>query len=88
MSWRETTYWFVTGASQVISGPRNVVSSDSATGADYLAAPAIYAATIYVACRSRLPRARSGKRIVVRGSACEGTSWTSRKGTPASKLAR
>jgi hypothetical protein len=31
VSWRETTYWFVTGASQVISGPRNVVSSDSAT---------------------------------------------------------
>jgi hypothetical protein len=55
------------------------------TGADYLAAPAIYAATIYVACRSRLPRARS-YRIVVLGSACDAASWTSRSGTPASKL--
>src|SRR5215467_15234135 len=36
------------------------------TGAGYRAAPAINAATIYVACRSRLPRARS-YRIVVRG---------------------
>ena len=31
MTGRETTSWFVTGTSQVISGPRNVVSSDSAT---------------------------------------------------------
>ncbi len=36
-------------------------------GLSYLAAPATYAATIYVACRSRLPRARS-YRIVVLGS--------------------
>src|SRR5690348_17949974 len=54
--------------------------------ADYLAAPAIHAATTYVACRSRLPRARS-YRIVVRGSACEAASWTSRSGTPASSAA-
>jgi hypothetical protein len=35
-----------------------------------------------VACRSRETRARS-YRIVVRGSACEAASWTSRNGTPA-----
>jgi hypothetical protein len=40
---------------------------------------------MWVACRSRLPRARS-YRIVVRGSACEAASWTSRSGTPPSKL--
>jgi len=34
-----------------------------------------------LACRSRLPRARS-YRIVVRGSACEAASCTSRGGTP------
>ena len=39
---------------------------------------------MYVAWRSRLPRARS-YRIVVRGSACEAASWISRSGTPASK---
>ena len=55
-------------------------------GPGYLAAPAMYAATIYVACRSRLPRARS-YRIVVLGSACEAASWTSRSGTPASSAA-
>ena len=55
-------------------------------GVDHLAAPAIYAATMYVACRSRLPRARS-YRIVVLGSACEAASWTSRSGTPASSAA-
>jgi hypothetical protein len=38
-----------------------------------------------VACRSRLVRARS-YRIVVRGSAWEAASCTSRSGTPASKL--
>jgi hypothetical protein len=38
-----------------------------------------------VACRSRLARARS-YRIVVRGSACEAASCTSRSGTPAPKL--
>src|SRR6266487_5393626 len=38
---------------------------------------------MYVACRSRLPRARSYL-IVVRGSACEAASCTSRSGTPAS----
>ncbi len=42
---------------------------------------------MYVACRSRLPRARS-YRIVVRGSACEAASCTSRSGTPASKRGR
>src|SRR5947209_213336 len=41
---------------------------------------------MYVACRSRLPRARS-YRIVVRGSACEAASWTSCSGTPASSAA-
>src|SRR5690348_2323891 len=54
--------------------------------ADYLAAPAIHAATTYVTCRSRLPQARS-YRIVVLGSACEAASCTSRKGTPASRAA-
>jgi hypothetical protein len=39
-----------------------------------------------VACRSRLPRARS-YRIVVLGSACEAASCTSRSGTPASSAA-
>src|SRR6266571_1150969 len=41
---------------------------------------------MYVACRSRLPRARS-YRIVVRGSAWEAASCTSRSGTPASSAA-
>jgi hypothetical protein len=41
---------------------------------------------MYVACRSRLSRALS-YRIVVRGSACEAASWTSRSGTPASRAA-
>ena len=40
---------------------------------------------MFVACRSRLVRARSYL-IVVQGSACEAASWTSRSGTPASKL--
>src|ERR1700739_2755918 len=44
------------------------------------------AATMYVACRSRLVRARSYL-IVVRGSACEAASCTSRSGTPASSAA-
>jgi hypothetical protein len=39
-----------------------------------------------VACRSRLPRARSYL-MVVRGSAWEAASWTSRSGTPASSSA-
>src|SRR4029077_12017097 len=39
-----------------------------------------------VACRSRLPRARSYL-IVVLGSACEAASCTSRSGTPASSAA-
>jgi hypothetical protein len=42
------------------------------------------AATMQVACWSRDARARSNL-IVVRGSACEAASWTSRSGTPASK---
>ena len=37
--------------------------------------------------RSRLPRTRSGGLIVVRGSACEAASCTSRNGTPASSAA-
>src|SRR6476661_9018701 len=41
---------------------------------------------MYVAWRSRLPRARSYL-IVVRGSACEAASCTSRSGTPASSAA-
>src|SRR5215469_396695 len=44
-------------------------------GADYLTAPAIYAATIYVACRSRLPRPAS------RGSGTEG--WEAAQGPDA-----
>jgi hypothetical protein len=39
-----------------------------------------------VAWRSRETLARS-YRMVVRGSACEAASWTSRKGTPASRAA-
>jgi len=39
-----------------------------------------------VAWRSRDPRARS-YRIVVVGSACDAASWTSRRGTPASRAA-
>ena len=39
-----------------------------------------------VACRSRLPRARSYL-MVIRGSAWEAASWTSRSGTPASSSA-
>jgi hypothetical protein len=41
---------------------------------------------MYVACRSREVRARSYL-IVVRGSACEAASCTSRSGTPASSAA-
>jgi hypothetical protein len=65
---------------------RHRCQAERTAGADYLAALAIYAATMYVACRSRLPRARS-YRIVVLGSACEAASCTSRKGTPASSAA-
>jgi len=39
-----------------------------------------------VACRSRLPRARSYL-MVIRGPAWEAASWTSRSGTPASSSA-
>jgi hypothetical protein len=43
-----------------------------------------YGGAAKVACRSGLPRARS-YRIVVRGSACEAASCTSRSGNPASQ---
>jgi len=45
----------------------------------YQAAPATEAARVYVACRSRLRRPRSYL-VVVRGSAWEAASWTSRSG--------
>jgi hypothetical protein len=51
----------------------------------YRATPATNAATMYVACLSKDTRARS-YRMVVRGSACDAASCTSRSGTPASKL--
>ena len=49
----------------------------------YRAAPATYAATMYVAWRSKDARARS-YRMVVLGSAWEAASCTSRNGTPES----
>ena len=48
--------------------------------------PAMQAATMQAACRSRLPRARSCL-IVVRGSAWQAASCTSRSGNPASSAA-